>query len=578
MATAEQYADWIVKNKDKKGTPEFETVAEAYKLARSETVAPSVTEAPQRRSTDTGFAQGLVAGAANIGKNLISASTYIPRKIEQLTTSMAGVESPLNEAVANMQQGNEDFVKSQEGKTGFGAGKLITEIAGTGGAGNVLGLAAKASKLPKLASALESGGLTLNSQAGKTLAQKSVNAATRIAGGAGVGAGTMAMIDPENIKTGAVIGGALPIAVKGAAMVGSGTKTALGNAVSSLLGLTTGTGANTVKEAYSAGKKGATSFLDNMRGKVSMDDVIAQAKQGLASMRADRANEYKSGMAAISGDKTVLDFQPVLNAVNNIKSLGNFKGQVINKNASGVVDDIANKVDEWSKLNPDEFHTPEGLDALKQAIGDIRDSAQFGTPARKAADTAYNAVKNQIVKQAPTYSKVMAGYSEASKTLTEIEKALSLGNKASADTSIRKLQSLMRNNVQTNYGNRLELANKLSEKGGVDILPSVAGQAMNSFTPRGLIGAGESGAGIMAAILNPASIPSLAAAAPFASPRLVGESAYKLGQLTGGAGNMAKIGLNKITTPQQIEAAKLLSSNPVLYNQLMREYIFNTSQ
>jgi hypothetical protein len=56
MATAEQYADWIVKNKDKKGTPEFETVAEAYKLARSETVAPSVTP-PQRRSTD--FAEDL---------------------------------------------------------------------------------------------------------------------------------------------------------------------------------------------------------------------------------------------------------------------------------------------------------------------------------------------------------------------------------------------------------------------------------------------------------------------------------------------------------------------------------------
>lgn len=35
MATAEQYAQWIVSNADKKGTPEFETVAEAYKLSRS---------------------------------------------------------------------------------------------------------------------------------------------------------------------------------------------------------------------------------------------------------------------------------------------------------------------------------------------------------------------------------------------------------------------------------------------------------------------------------------------------------------------------------------------------------------
>lgn len=34
MATADDYAAWIVKNADKKGTPEFETVAQAYQLAK----------------------------------------------------------------------------------------------------------------------------------------------------------------------------------------------------------------------------------------------------------------------------------------------------------------------------------------------------------------------------------------------------------------------------------------------------------------------------------------------------------------------------------------------------------------
>lgn len=36
MATAEQYAQWIVSNADKRGTPEFETVAQAYQLSRSQ--------------------------------------------------------------------------------------------------------------------------------------------------------------------------------------------------------------------------------------------------------------------------------------------------------------------------------------------------------------------------------------------------------------------------------------------------------------------------------------------------------------------------------------------------------------
>lgn len=35
MASAQDYATWIVKNADKKGTPEFETVAKAYKAARA---------------------------------------------------------------------------------------------------------------------------------------------------------------------------------------------------------------------------------------------------------------------------------------------------------------------------------------------------------------------------------------------------------------------------------------------------------------------------------------------------------------------------------------------------------------
>lgn len=42
MATAEQYAQWIVANKDKKGTPEFDTVAKAYQLAKQQAAGQPV--------------------------------------------------------------------------------------------------------------------------------------------------------------------------------------------------------------------------------------------------------------------------------------------------------------------------------------------------------------------------------------------------------------------------------------------------------------------------------------------------------------------------------------------------------
>lgn len=68
MATADDYAAWIVKNADKKGTPDFETVAKAYRAAKSEggtapaAVAPAV-DAPVMgplSAISTGFNRGMV--------------------------------------------------------------------------------------------------------------------------------------------------------------------------------------------------------------------------------------------------------------------------------------------------------------------------------------------------------------------------------------------------------------------------------------------------------------------------------------------------------------------------------------
>ena len=45
MATADDYAQWIVSNEDKKGTPEFQTVAAAYQEALKEDKKPVAIKA-----------------------------------------------------------------------------------------------------------------------------------------------------------------------------------------------------------------------------------------------------------------------------------------------------------------------------------------------------------------------------------------------------------------------------------------------------------------------------------------------------------------------------------------------------
>ncbi|MEI6283064.1 MAG: hypothetical protein WCP82_10190, partial [Alphaproteobacteria bacterium] len=46
MATADDYAAWIVKNADKRGTPDFETVAAAYRAAKQTKQAPEAAPDP----------------------------------------------------------------------------------------------------------------------------------------------------------------------------------------------------------------------------------------------------------------------------------------------------------------------------------------------------------------------------------------------------------------------------------------------------------------------------------------------------------------------------------------------------
>lgn len=298
------------------------------------------------------------------------------------------------------------------------------------------------------------------------------------------------------------------------------------------LGMTTGAGSMAIEEGFKAGVKGgkaAEAFTDNMRGNVPMEAALEQAKVALGNMRQDRSAAYKAGMAGVASDPTVLAFAPIDKAVDSVRNRGFYKGKVTDASAADTWQKIDSVIADWKASDPAEFHTPEGFDALKRAVGDIRDAAPYGTPSRNAADAAYNAIKDQITAQAPSYAKVMKEYEQASTLLKEIETALSLGKKASADTALRKLQSITRNNANTNYGKRVELAETLAKNGAPNLMPALAGQAMSAVEPRGLARVGALVGGGALGVTNPALLPTLFAA----SPRAVGEAAYYAGRGVG---------------------------------------------
>lgn len=519
------------------GASEADVMAYAqrsFKMAKAPTQQPKSTFDDIRQGAGNLVAGG-IRGAGSIGATILwpwdkVQDLYYGDREQNLKSLVTG-QKPISrneERRLAMDQGLQ-LMGAEPDSFLYQGGKLAGEVAGTAGAGgvlaNTLGRAAPALASSPLLQAIRTSGMNAGGLSGAK------GLAARTLGGGITGGASAGMVDPETASTGAAFGAAMPSSLIALGKAGQLARKGITSAAKNTVGLTTGAGGETFSTAYKAGKEGGTSFLENMRGNVPMTDVLDSAKDALSKMRMDRGNQYRSGMIDISNDKSVIDFAPIDKATQSLKTMGSFKGQVINKNAAGTVDEISDVVNQWKNLDPTEYHTPEGLDALKKSIGDIRDATQFGTPGRKAADTAYNSVKAQIELQAPTYAKVMKDYSQASQALTEIEKSLSLGNKAAADTSMRKLQSLMRNNVNTNYGNRLDLAKKLEDQ-GADILPAIAGQAASSFTPRGLQGLAASGAGI-ASFMNPATL----AALPFASPRLMGEAAYGLGAMNRGIGN-----------------------------------------
>jgi hypothetical protein len=463
----------------------------------------------QAAGTLGNLAAGAVRGAGSIGATLLA-----PQDILEDALRGRGLSLQSNrERRQAMDEGLRSMGADPE-SLAFQAGKIGGEIAGTAGTGGVLARGVQATgRAPMLAQALRSGGMA-----------GGPNMATRVAGGAASGGASAALVNPEEAGTGALIGGSLPLAMRAA----RGAVTAGRN----IVGASTGAGEQALKTAYESGKAGgaqAKAFRENMRGQADLTDVLDDARANLDTMRQARAAEYRANMAPVTADKTVLDLNPIGQSVQDSISRFTFKGQARNPQVLNALQDVQEEVANWAKLDPAEFHTPEGLDALKQRIGAIRDRAPIeANDVRKAIGNVYNSVKQQIEAQAPDYAKAMKDYTQASELLDEISRSLSLNNRASADTAMRKLQSVMRNNVNTNYGARLASLQELEQQGGRQLMPQLAGQALNEWMPRGIQRATAPLASL--ATGSVAGIPGGIAAAATSSPRLMGEAAYFAGR------------------------------------------------
>ena len=262
----QQYGAWLKSNVDKKGTPEFEKVASAYKQLRlqgdskqppkPEEAKPIVEEVPSGRTqglfrTSPEFAGeaiptrsaatfeeqaapitnqtmrllgGLAAGAATVPETVIGAVGPLSYK---------GVPLPVEIKPGRTLEAVRYLTGAGPEDKALGIGKLTSEIAGTAGVGPLLGVGTKGvagaeafSSFPRaqkvlnaLAESLKTSGFS-KPDIDNALARFGIN----VFGGGTAGATTSGLLG-EDATTGGAIGAAVPVAGQAvSAVVGKGRK------------------------------------------------------------------------------------------------------------------------------------------------------------------------------------------------------------------------------------------------------------------------------------------------------------------------------------------------------------------
>ncbi|HQS64965.1 hypothetical protein [Acidovorax sp.] len=224
MATLEQLSAALIKADAAGNAADAKVFADEIRRIRATPAAPAETSFMQ----DVGQGVGNLAAGALRGAGSIGATLLAPVDMAKDAINGKGFSLESNRERRAGMDGALQTMGAEPDSWMFKGGKLAGEIAGTAGAGGVVAngigkaLPAAATAAPRVAQALEAiktGGFSLGTPAATTLGGKAADLAIRTAGGAISGSASAGLVDPEQAKGGAIVGGILPGAAQAAGMV-----------------------------------------------------------------------------------------------------------------------------------------------------------------------------------------------------------------------------------------------------------------------------------------------------------------------------------------------------------------------
>jgi hypothetical protein len=344
---------------------------------------------------------------------------------------------------------------------------------------------------------------------------------------------SMAEGGEPKLGLGTVVGAGIPAISPIAKGIARFTGRFGGKVGSEIQGALTGTSAETIEQAFMAGKKGGKeleTFTKAMRGETTPEQLVNTLRENIGTVSAQRQQAFRDTLSEF-GD-VVLDTAPAKTGfVAKLQEAGIAVGE------NGALDFSNSKLrlvpQAQAKLQTafaDLMNTPAqatlvDIDTTRQAIKalSLAGDDPSANLANKLLDDAVRGVR-RVGEQVPEYGTMLKQFSETSEFLDEIQRGLSTGDRATVDQTYRRMATALKTNNEA----RLALIQELDQATDGAVLSSIAGQQLSEAMPRGIfrqIAAGMAGG----ALVMGGGFSPIVSSLVFTSPRVAGEFVRSLG-------------------------------------------------
>lgn len=248
---------------------------------------------------------------------------------------------------------------------------------------------------------------------------------------------------------------------------------------SQVLWKTTWTSSETIKTAFK--QWWTPEFQKALKWDTTPQDILGWVKQWLEEIRVDKNKLYWEWAKILKWNKNEIPLnnlqKDLLDIITNDykvkvlddRTLDFSQSKITGNTSKWNIQSMFNDLINWKDK------TPDWLDTLKQRIQDYYRGVDDSWKSDRLSTILSNKIKDEIVKKVPEYKSMVQNYEKVTNDLREITKTLSLWKEQQSQTSLTKLNSILRDNFTA----RQDVVKLIEQYTGKNIQAQVAWASLN---------------------------------------------------------------------------------------------------